>query len=194
MQRGILLFLILAILVVLAVVMGWIDFSGTSSSSRSTVSVSVDKDEVEKDLSKTKETVGRWSESAQEEARELAKKVEKATETEKLGLRVNKYAVQLDQGARVDVTVTRYGSDLKPATLKVTATPQSQLLVSGGTFEQGQAETTVTIEAPQGAVDGRVDLQLGDARESISVEVKSQPAAMWQPQMEWPRTSPKIRF
>ncbi|HYF49611.1 MAG TPA: hypothetical protein VEJ63_09410 [Planctomycetota bacterium] len=193
-MRGFVFFLILVLLAVLAYAMGWINFSSSDAPGQSTVGVTFNKDEVKRDVSRADESLGRAGERAKEGLSGLGDRLKGVANPETPGLNVNRYAVAIETGARVDVTVTRGGKDLPEAQLAFTTSPGSNLVVTGGKFEAGQPETTVTIEAPPGAVDGRVDLGLGDLKESVTVEVRTQPATMWDQNPAWPPHRPTYRF
>jgi len=194
-MRGFLFLLILILLAALAYAMGWFDFSSSDSPGQSTIGVNINKDEVRRDVNKADDAIDEAGERAKEGLDELGRKIQgSSSNSESPTLKVSRYAVALETGSRIDVTVTRSGADLKPAELTFVTSPGSNLVVTGGKFDAGQRDTTVTIEAPPGAVDGRVDLSSGELKESITVEVKTQPATMWDQNATWPPRRETYRF
>jgi hypothetical protein len=186
-MRALLFFVIIALLVLLAHEMGWVTFSRSSGPNRDTIGVTVNKDDVKRDVDNADTRVKEWGEKARERVRDLGRKDDTSSNVEKPALLVSRYAIALEPGSRTDVMVTRTGNDLTPTDLQITTTPGSNLVVAGGKFANGERQTVISIAAPPGAVDGRIDLATEHAKESITVEVKSQPASMWEPNPQFPR-------
>jgi len=193
-MRGLLFLLTLGLLAVLAYAVGWINFSSNDAPGQSSVGVSVNKDEVRRDVDSADESLGRVADRTKEGLSDIGRKLKGVTESEKTTLKVSRYAIALDAGTRSDITVTRTGTNVEPFQLAFVTSPGSNLIVTGGKFDKGQRDTIVTIEAPAGAVDGRVDISHGEAKESVTVEVKTLPATMWEQSPAWPQRRPTVRL
>ena len=103
---------------------------------------------------------------------DLARKTDSSTENRHAGLTLDKAAIELDAGARTDVTVSRTGDDLKMLQLGLLPSSGSNLLVSGGLFNAGETSTSITVEAPKTARSGRITIEAGNNAAFLAVSVK----------------------
>jgi hypothetical protein len=180
MMRALLVILIIAA-IALAFWIGWLGFTATElPADKTQVGVTVDKGGIKKD-------VGEWQRRAADKWRDLTGK--DAVKGGNGNLVVETSRIELAAGTATRVKVTRIGEDLKQAQLKLSSTPDSNLVVTGGEFGAGQKDTTITIEAPAGATGGRIYLGLeGQQEAAITVDVVQSVS------VDFPSQNPTVRF
>jgi hypothetical protein len=143
---------------------GWFSLSGHSESDanidKATGEVTVDKAKIKEDTAEATSKAKELGQKASEKTREAVSKIEGPSKSDYTPLALNKKTIELEQGAKTEVTVTRTGGDLNNMQLGLTVSQDCNLLVSGGLFKAGGTETTITVEAPKGARDGSITMLL----------------------------------
>lgn len=164
------------LIIMIAVYMGWFGISASSSSdgNHEKVEVTMDKDKIRSDTAKVTDNVKEISRDASEGARKIATKVENSiSNSSKPQLIADKKSVEIEAGSSAAVKVTRTGSKLAAAHLTLTASPGSNLILTGGEYKADETETTVTIEAHADSKSGSVTVEGNGDSQRVDVVVKA---------------------
>lgn len=180
MLRAMLIILVIGA-IVLAFWFGWLGFTATKlPQDKTQIGITVDRGEAKKD-------VDAWERKATDAWRDVTGK--RSSDGSAGNLVPEMSRIELATGTATRIKVTRAGDDLKQAQLKLSSTPDSNLVVTGGAFAAGQKDTTITIEAPAGATGGRIYLGLdGQQEAAITVDVVQAVS------VDIPSHNPSIRF
>lgn len=167
--------LTVVILGILAFYLGWFDISTRTDSVHDKVNVelTLDKAKVKQDTADAAAKARELGEKTQQEVKEVGRKIGDLAdrEKEKTSWKLDRSSIELEKGGRADVSITRSG-DLSSRQFGLYASAGSNLVVSGGTCKAGEAVCSITVEAPEGASDGSIQV-VGDGKtETLNVTVK----------------------
>jgi len=171
--------IVLAVVLVIAFSMHWLDFSSTKNpeTGKVEVALSIDNEKFKSDAVIAKEKV---AEKAGELKQALTPKDKSQVESEDWGgpaqgqdvrLILPPLSYQLVQGTKTEVTVSRVGGDMGVLQIGLRPSEGSNLVASGGVFKKDETETTFTIEAPHNAHDGTISVFAAGKVQSVTVSV-----------------------
>lgn len=168
------LVLSIAILAAFAFCLKWFGIAATNDvkNDKINVELTVDKGRVKEDAATATSKAQELGRKTKEEVREVAKKIENLTEKHGIHLELDTKTVELEQGAKIEVGVTRSDGELNLLQLGLIPSSGSDLLVSGGLFNVGESVCRITIEAPKGARSGSIRIVADNSSELLTVTVK----------------------
>ena len=171
-----LIIICVVLLLAFAFYRGWFSLSGHSESNanidKAVGEVTVDKAKIKVDTDEAAAKAEELGQKAREKTREAVSKIEGSSNSDSTSLTLNKKTIELEQGAKTEVTVTRTGGGLNNMQLGLTVSQDCNLLASGGLFKAGETETTIMIEAPKGARDGSITAEASGKSVVLHVAVK----------------------
>jgi hypothetical protein len=170
------LLLIAVVVLLVGFTRGWFSVATQESEDRSHYQFTVDKKNVREDAGKAREEAKQLGEKTREEAREIGRKIDNAVHSnaKDSSLLLEKTSIEMSPNSKRIVKVTRSGNDLKPLQLGLKPSTGSNLLATGGEFNQGQIEAAITIEAQSNAHDGSITIS--GYGESLVLNVSIEPA------------------
>jgi hypothetical protein len=175
MSRFLIFFALFVLAAGVVVYLGWfhIGASSTTDGNHESVEITMNKDKIKADSAKVTDEVKSVARDAGAGIKKIAGKVERGfSGSEKTVLTAESKSIDLEPGARTTVKILRSGGDLSAMTLALAATSLSNLLVTGGEFKTGEAESLIVIEAAKGATDGTVSVDGNGGSARITVTVK----------------------
>lgn len=170
------LVLVLILIAVVGFSRGWFAVSNESApdSDRVNIGVTVDKSNIRHDANNASETAHELGANARRETQDLIEKIDNRNR-DTGHIHLGSKSIELASGAHAAVAVTRDSSDLAREQLGLTPSTGSNLLASGGVFEQGSTSTTITVEAPAGAREGAITISSKSGVQTLNVTIKATP-------------------
>ena len=164
----------------------WFVISSNSDTSNDTVSttLTVDKAKIKEDTKDARAKAGELGEQAKNDVKDIAHKISPGSSTPATtttagtpNVALADTIVELEPGNKAVVNVSRKGADVtQTLQLGMTVSEGSNLQVSGGAFDSGKTETSITVEAPPNAHPGKVFIHAeGGPTLELQVLVKPKP-------------------
>lgn len=130
-------------------------------------------DETEQPANALRSATAQLGRQIKDKAKTAVGKAGALLEDKTTALKLDREVVEVKPGGKTEFKVTRTGGT-KAARLELVPAPGSGLTATGGEFKDGQAQTTVIVQAPAGkaAQDAGLTIKAGDVVKVVPVKVR----------------------